>query len=118
MAGVGSVRTVGGDRLVYAVLIDEIVPLDVYGSEERFSIKRPQFHGEPWQRAGDNIYYKNEGTWMQRRPSFHNASHVPRDLSERNALLGREFYYFGSAAPSLPRHLGYTCTSGSGSSTV
>ena len=104
--GVGAVRTVGGDRLVYAVLIDEIVQLDVYGKEERFAIKRPLFRGEPWQRAGDNIYFKNDvGAWVQRRSSFHNISHMTRDLSGTNALLGREFYYFGSEAPGLPRHL-------------
>jgi hypothetical protein len=114
VVGVGSVQTVGGARVGYAVLVDEIVPLEIYGGEQRFEPKRPVFRGEPWQRLGDNIYYRDDtGTWRQ-RPSLHNASHIPRDLSGINALLGCEFYYFGASAPELPSRLSFLASPGRG----
>jgi hypothetical protein len=39
------------------------------------------------------------------RTSLHDASHMTRDTSGKNALLGREFYYFGAAAPPMPGQL-------------
>lgn len=114
VVGVGSVKTVGGDRAIYALLIDEIVKIETYGQEERFKDKRPVFGAEPWKRAGDNVYYKNNEANWARRPSLHDASHVSVDLSGKNVLLGCEFYYFGSSAPSLPTQLGTLASPGRG----
>lgn len=105
VVGVGSVKTVGGESVVYAALVNEIVPIDVYGSEERFAIKRPVFRAEPWRQVGDSVYYRNDAAEWSRRPSLHNASHVKTDLSGKRVLLAQEFYYFGATAPLLPEVL-------------
>ena len=114
VVGVGSTKTVGGERVVYAALVNEIVPMEVYGSEERFLVKRPVFRAETWQQVGDSVYYRNDSGDWARRPSLHDASHVKRDLSGKRVLLAQEFYYFGASAPSLPAALGALVNPGRG----
>lgn len=103
--GTGSVAGVGAGRLVHAMLVDEVVPLDVYGTRPEYAAKQPDPRGDYRKRAGDNIYVKDvDGTWRQRE-SFHSAEHVKRDVSGENCLIAREFYYFGANAVVLPADL-------------
>lgn len=105
IAGLGSTRAVGSGRLVYAMLVDEVVPLDIYGSAPRFVGKRPSVQGDWWQRLGDNQYFKDStGGWRQRR-GRHGPRQMERDLSGLKALVGAEYYYFGREAPELPPEL-------------
>ena len=96
---------VGAGRLVYAMRIAEVLPLQQYGVDPRFVFKRPSIKGPSWRRLGDNIYYIDEaGDWQQRR-GRHGPEWILRDLSGRNALVADEFYYFGREAPELPSDL-------------
>jgi hypothetical protein len=91
---------------VYAARVAEIVPLDRYGADERFSLKIPRVSGEGWQRCGDNIYSIGEGgVWKQRRNPHHGPQHMQDDLSGQHVLLCPEFWYFGGSAPHLPQEL-------------
>jgi len=103
--GTGSVGGVGAGRLVHAMLVDQVVSLEEYGSSPAHVAKQPDLRGKIQRRAGDNIYFKDAaGEWHQRE-SLHTAEHVERDLSGRNCLIGREFYYFGANAVRLPDDL-------------
>jgi hypothetical protein len=104
--GTGSTATAGASRLVYAMSVSEVLPIEAYGADPRFQRKIPSLTGAAWRRCGDNIYHVDGiGEWHQRRSPFHGPRHRARDLSGRNVLIGREFYYFGQAAVELPPRL-------------
>src|SRR5689334_18976227 len=99
VAGTGSTRAVGRDRLVYAAKIDEVLPIEEYRASPRFAVKRPAASSEPWRRCGDNIYFKDEdGIWAQRRNIHHFREHAARDVGGRNVLVANLFWYFGKKA--------------------
>lgn len=105
IVGTGSVGGVGAGRLVYAMLVDQVISIEEYGSSPAHVAKRPDVRGNTQRRVGDNIYFKNAAGEWQQRESLHTAEHVERDLSGRNCLIGREFYYFGNNAVRLPDDL-------------
>jgi hypothetical protein len=103
VVGTGSVRGVGSNCLVYAAQVSEVVPIEEYGDERRFSVKTPRSSGRGWQRHGDNIYYRDEAGWHRRRNPYHmKPEQMARDLSGRNVLISQRFWYFGRRAPELP----------------
>jgi hypothetical protein len=92
--GTGSVALSCPDRIIFVLLVDEVIPLLDYGSDTRFAAKRPDL----------------DGNWLEQRLGFHGPRQADHDLGGENALIGREFYYFGRAAPELPtRFHGLIC---------
>jgi hypothetical protein len=102
LLGTGSACNVGNNRVIYAAKVDEVLPLEDYGSNPDFACKIPVVSQEPWQRHGDNIYSKGTDGWHQRRNIHHSRRHMERDLRGKNVLICRTFMYFGSGAPLLP----------------
>lgn len=105
LVGTGSASIVGNNRLVYAGFISEVVPLKKYGTDPRFSSKRPMVKGEWFNRHGDNIYEPTDDGWKQRRNPHHVAHDAERDLSGVNVLICEEFWYFGGDAVEIPPQL-------------
>ena len=103
-----------GNRVVYAMRIDEILLFDHYYRDERFAVKIPDFDtGEIVCKCGDNIYEPlSNGDFRQLR-SMHSKDKGPeedlktkkRDLGGENVLISRNFHYFGSQGPELPDNL-------------
>jgi putative DNA base modification enzyme with NMAD domain len=87
----GSARTVGCDRVVYAMRVAEVLPFEEYDRDPRFRRKRQSKHGTARRRAGDNIYYRTGTGKLQQRPSRHGPEDRSRDLRGRYALIGTEF---------------------------
>jgi hypothetical protein len=115
IVGTASAKLAEADRVIYVAKITEVVPLELYGSEGRFAIKRPQISGEAWRRHGDNIYFKDrDGVWRQRRNPHHQADGMARDLGGQNALICPLFWYFGSLFPALPDALRHMVKTGPG----
>jgi hypothetical protein len=115
IAGLGSKHTQhSGDlsgRLVYAMHVDEVVSLEDY--DKRAPTDWP--HRIPnadsadlSERLGDCIYDFSSGTPVQ-RASVHGQANVKTDLSGKNVLVSRDFYYFGSQAIPLPDDLLSIC---------
>jgi hypothetical protein len=111
VAGLGSRNTQhSGDlsgRLVYAMRVDEVVPLADY--DRRAPADWP--HRIPnvgsadlSERLGDCIYDYSSGRPVQ-RPGVHVPENRETDLSGENVLVSRDFYYFGSQAIQLPNDL-------------
>lgn len=102
------VRSRRNNQVVYVMQVDEILPFDQYWSDSRFEDRRPSASLVP-----DNIYRTSaSGTLVQVENIVHGASNIENDLSGRNVLLGRRFWYFGSSSPDLPdnlRHLKPYC---------
>jgi hypothetical protein len=112
IVGTGSASAGLGDRLVYAMHVEEILKYDDYWTDERFSRKRPRLRGSMKQQYGDNIYHRGpNGTWLQEnsRHSFNdgtpNPGHVDRDTKADVVLISREFVYYGSGGPVIPNRL-------------
>jgi hypothetical protein len=114
LVGTGSAATVGSTRLVYAARVSEVVSLADYGCRPEFACKVPRQSGQPHERCGDNIYVCDRGRWQQRPNNFHDAASIERDLSGENALVCREFRYFGIHAIAIPEHLQWMIKKGPG----
>jgi hypothetical protein len=106
LLGTGSVGAVGKGRIVYAAIVSEVLPLEQYATDPRFSVKHPTVGAESWQRHGDNLYLRlPDGTWHQRRNIHHFQKDMARDLRGKNVLVCERFWYFGGSAPMLPDSL-------------
>jgi hypothetical protein len=107
IAGLGSVNAPSGDlsqRLVYAMRVDEILTLGEYDRQamRRWPHRVPNLECMSLQaRLGDCIYDFSQGG-PQQRHGVHSPPDATRDLSGINALVSRDFYYFGSRAIELP----------------
>lgn len=110
--GTGSTKTVGNDRLVYAMKMTEVMPLEDYWNDNRFQKKKPCQRLK--RSVGDNIYYRDEnGKIRQYFPSLHSHPNredmetKERDLKGENVLISESgnFYYFGREAPKIPEAL-------------
>jgi len=114
IAGLGSRNAPSGDlsgRLVYAMRVDDVLSLAEYDQQCRLRWRHriPDISSlDLTERLGDCIYDFSCGDPVQ-RPGVHGPLNQQRDLSGKNALLSRHFYYFGSRALPLPRHLLEIC---------
>lgn len=109
---VGLSSKADGNRVVYAMRVDEIIDFATYFRDERFAAKRPDFTKSAVVcKCGDNIYEPlSNGTFRQLRSTHSNGvledpAKKARDLGGRNVLIGRKYVYFGSKGPELPPHL-------------
>ena len=110
VAGIGSRNARSGDLsgcLVYAMRVGEVLSLKDYDEQarERWPHRIPNVTSTDLsERLGDCIYDYSSGSPVQ-RPSVHGPKNVKTDLSGKNVLLSRDFYYFGSWAIALPKRL-------------
>ncbi len=103
--GTGSVATVGRQKLVYAAQIAAVIPIDEYGKSRKYIDKRPSSRSPWWRKCGDNIYVKVKGRWKHRSNPHHDRDAMARDVSGKNVLICKSFWYFGDAAVTLPSEL-------------
>lgn len=92
-----------GSLLIYAMRVSEALDFDEYFRDARF--KKKKFCDQGWkEKSGDNIYFKNDsGDWEQAETQYHeDEHHQEKDLKHPTVFVGREFYYFGEAAESVP----------------
>jgi hypothetical protein len=103
--GTGSVENVGSGKLIYAMQVAEVLPLEHYYSDPRFEAKKPVIKGNWRQRCGDNMYFKDDaGEWKRARSPYHTEpSEMEKDLRGRNVLIAEHFYYFGKNAVEIPK---------------
>ena len=87
----------GGNRLVYAMRITNVLDMNDYF--DQFPSKRPDPAGTFEQRRGDNIYYSRDGQW-RRAPSLeHNTVENFRQDCGRTVYLAEgaeNYWYFGA----------------------
>ncbi|HEY0761806.1 MAG TPA: hypothetical protein VGD61_05475 [Pyrinomonadaceae bacterium] len=111
--GMGGARLKATGRCVFAMRVTEKLTFNDYWSNPRFFDKRPVRNGSQRMMVGDNIYHFNARTkkWHQ-ADSHHskadgsiNLDNLTQDTSSNNVLVSQHFFYFGSEAPVVPRHL-------------
>lgn len=102
---VGLSRKHLGNRVVFAMRVDEILEFEDYWLDERFRAKRPDRSAGGIAVVGDNIYHRNEsGEWQQER-SRHTSRDIAHDLGGQYVLIGHDFIYWGGDGPPLPANL-------------
>jgi hypothetical protein len=96
--------------------VDKIISFDEYWNNPQYKCKRPVVNGSLIQMYGDNFYHTdNRGNVIQevsahsRDATTENVIHKKRDVRGSNVLLSNHFYYFGDAAPFIPRNLMNIC---------
>lgn len=106
---VGLTPKYDGNRLIYAMTVEESLPFGKFFCDSRFATRIPNYDmGQVVYKCGDNIYEpKPDGEFLQ-LPSTHsngkeeNPATKKRDLGGKNVLISKTFYYFGSQALCLP----------------
>jgi hypothetical protein len=101
-----------GNRLIYAMQVEEIMTYDRYFNDIRFEAKIPDYSkGQVLNKCGDNIYKPQVNGTFQQLQSLHsngldeNPKNKAHDLGGKNVLVTRKFNYFGSKALVLPEEL-------------
>lgn len=97
------------NKLIYAMEVNEIISMEQYWNDGRFSIKKPILNGSLAKMYGDNIYQTlANGDWMQLDSAHSNSNgetnkkHLETDLSGKNVIISTNFYYFGENCVSIP----------------
>lgn len=86
------------DHLIYAMKVEEILPLGNFWEDRRFKSRRPDFS-----LLSDNIYRPDgAGSLNQVHNYVHDDGNVLRDRSGKNVLLSERYWYFGRKSPPLP----------------
>jgi hypothetical protein len=84
--------------------ISEILGLDEYFRDPRFSAKKPNLRGSWTKRCGDNFYSRDtNGEWIQHRNRFHlNEGLKRQDTKHARVFIGQRFWYRGRSADVVP----------------
>lgn len=93
--------------------IGEVVSFEDYWNDPRFQYKKPIMNGSKKQKYGDNIYQFDQEKQKYLQVNSHhslpdgatNNINLERDTSGKNVLVSTLFWYFGEAAPLLPKSL-------------
>jgi hypothetical protein len=102
VVGTGSARYGLVGRLVYAMRVRDVIPLQNYWMDAEYAYKKPS-QATAITARGDNIWYQDaHGSWRVVPGAFHDERHRDRDIRGANALVADDFYYFGRDAPPLP----------------
>ena len=101
-----------GNRVVFAMIVDEILDYASYFHDRRFANKIPDYcKGEVIYKTGDNIYMPLPNGDSRQLQSMHshgqeeNPENKAHDLGGVNVLIGKTFHYFGGSGPYLPEKL-------------
>ncbi len=102
-----------GDRLIFAMRVDETMTFNTYWNDPRFQYKKPVMNGSKKQKYGDNIYYFDEAKDKFIQINSHhshgdgsiNELNYTRDINGENVLVSEHFWYFGEYPPQIPGEL-------------
>jgi hypothetical protein len=112
---VGVTPAADGNRLAYAMKVDETPSFAEYWRDSRFRAKRPAWtkSASRRQKNGDNCYRPLGNNRFQQLRSVHfdrandreDVKAKTRDLRGKRVLVGRRFCYYGVNAQKWPSHL-------------
>lgn len=106
--GMGGSRLKATGKCIFAMKVTRKVTFNEYWTNPEFNDKKPVPNGSRRMLLGDNIYHQGiDGGWYQAH-SHHsyedgstNKHNLLRDTQSDNVLISTNFYYFGSAAPTV-----------------
>jgi hypothetical protein len=109
---VGLSPKVQGNKIIYAMEVQEILSFADYFCDKRFQSKKPDYSKNKIVFSrGDNIYEPLPNGDYRQLPSRHynhkkkkeDLSKKKRDLGGINVLISKKYYYFGSNAIGLSK---------------
>jgi hypothetical protein len=111
--GVGGLRLKAKGRCIFAMRTSDKITFNEYWSNPAYLDKKPVRNGSSKMMVGDNIYYFDQkGQHWRQADSHHsnadgsvNPHNLRTDTKSDKLLLSHHFYYFGTKAPAIPRHL-------------
>lgn len=99
-------------KLIYAMEVNEILPVEDYWDDIRFQDKKPNIYGSLVKMYGDNIYEKDtNGKWIQHLSAHSlpngevNEDYLNDDIRGKRILISTNFYYFGDNSVEIPKEL-------------
>lgn len=115
IVGLGSKSMNNEHRIIYAMMLEEIVNFDQYWDNPLYECKKAVINGSLVQMYGDNVYHtrKDKGVVIQeycahsKKGGRTNGKHWKRDISGKYVLLSHVFYYFGDKCPRIPSEFAY-----------
>ena len=99
-----------GDKgnLIYIMEVTEILSIEEYAIDPRFTLKCPDMKKNKVYQSGDNIYRFDGGEVIQ-LDSIHSdengkpvAGHIEKDLRGENVLLSSNYVYYGCKSKKIP----------------
>lgn len=111
--GMGGADLNAVGRCIFAMRVTETRTFDEYWTDPKCLDKRPVRNGSKKMMVGDNIYHRDakDGSWRQ-ADSHHshadgslNPYNLKRDTGKDRVLFSRHFFYFGAAAPEVPKDI-------------
>ena len=94
-----------GNKIIYAMKVDQILSYEHYFRDSRFGRKKPTDQATVY-KCGDNIYQStNNGEFYQLPGSMHKPKDMEHDLKGKRVLVSQEFVYFGTEALDRPPEL-------------
>lgn len=115
IVGLGSKAMGNEGMVVYVAQVDEIITFDQYWEDPRFQVKKADVKGSLMQMYGDNVYHTVNGKVIQEHCAHSNdanGKHRKSDISGKNVLLCKQFFYFGNQAFLLPEEFEYIGNTG------
>lgn len=97
---VGHSSRATGRRLIYAMRLTKVLPMEEYFRD--YPDKRPNPHGTLPQQYGDNMYYREDSCWRRLPSAEHNSVESFQQDQGRRVYLAEganSFWYFGAANP-------------------
>jgi hypothetical protein len=110
IAGLGSKNAPSGDlsgHLVYTMRVDETMTMAEYDRRVQtdWPLRIPDVTNKDLTRRLGDCIYDFSTTPPTQRSGVHASGNRETDLSGKNAVVSRHFYYFGNKAIPLPKHL-------------
>jgi len=88
-------------RVAYVMQVEEVIPLDEYWNDPRFLDRQPGFSPVP-----DNIHRQTDNGGLQQVANqVHGTADAATDISCKNSLAARRFWYFGGSSPDISTDL-------------
>lgn len=111
--GSGAQDSAYKNRMIFAMIVSDILTYDEYWNDPRFAPKKPFMGGSLKQMYGDNIYHTSPETGMIVQEFSHhsyddgstNYNNFNRDVPGEKVLVAEQFWYFGNQAIEIPSSL-------------
>jgi hypothetical protein len=100
------------NALIWIGCVSEILPMEKYYSDPRFSQKIPFKNNGKINSLGDNIYKYNGVNFEQVSNKNHDNINLQHDISGLNVLIFKEYYYLGQNGIIIPENFNISIPKG------
>ena len=111
--GIGGTANNLTGKIIYAMVVEEIMGFRDYWNDPRFQMKKPNLLGSHKGFFGDNIYFWDEEARVYSQVNSHHSNpdgttslhNLTKDTGADQVLVSRDYVYFGAEAVTPPSDL-------------